>query len=105
MQHHFLHHLRSQFSQGGDRPVLLHGGRSYSYRELEAQACRWAARLQARGVAPGDRVALYTPNKLPFLAAHLGTLFAGAVSLPLNPRFTRDEMRYFLADSGARVVL
>jgi malonyl-CoA/methylmalonyl-CoA synthetase len=36
--------------------------------------------------------------------AHLGTLYAGAVSLPLNPRFTPEELHYFLDDSGARVV-
>ena len=57
--------------------------------------------FQALGVAAGDRVALLTVEKRPFLAAHLGALYAGAVALPLNPRFTRDELRYFLADSGA----
>ncbi len=46
-----------------------------------------------------------TSEKLPFLAAHLGTLYTGAISLPLNPRFTADELRYFLQDSGARVVV
>jgi malonyl-CoA/methylmalonyl-CoA synthetase len=56
-------------------------------------------------VQPGDRVALCTPNKLPFLVAHLGTVFAGAVSLPLNPRFPREDMRFFLNDSGARVAV
>ena len=54
---------------------------------------------------PGDRVALVTGEKLPFLAAHLGAIYAGGVSLPLNPRFTRDELRYFLADSEARVAV
>ena len=53
----------------------------------------------------GDRVVLATAEKLPFLAAHLGVLYAGGVSLPLNPRFTREEMRYFLADSGARAAV
>src|SRR5204863_7470957 len=105
MRHHFLHDLHSQFAQRGNRAALLYRGRSYSYGELEAQARGWASWLQARGVQPGDRVALATPNKFPFLIAHLGTLFAGAVSLPLNPRFTREEMRFFLADSGARVAV
>ena len=50
-------------------------------------------------------MAIATAEKLPFLAAHLGSLYAGAVSLPLNPRFTRDELRYFLQDSGAKVVV
>ncbi len=62
-------------------------------------------RLRELGVEREDRVAIATPKKLPFLAAHLGTLEAGAVSLPLNPRLTRDELRYYLRDSGARVVV
>jgi len=42
-------------------------------------------------------------SKLKFLFAYLSTLFAGAVSLPVNPRFTKEELRYFLADSEACV--
>src|SRR5207249_8879718 len=57
------------------------------------------------GVDPGDRVTLCTADKLALLVAHLGTLYAGAVSLPLNPRFTAEELRYFLADSGTCVVV
>ena len=56
--------------------------------------------LQGQGVAPGDRVLLATAEKLPFLVAHLGALYAGAVSLPVNPRFPREELHYVLADSG-----
>ncbi len=50
-------------------------------------------------------MALYTGNKIPFLFAQLGVLYAGACPLPLNPRFTREEMRYFLSDSEARMVI
>ena len=64
-----------------------------------------AAWLQGLGVEQGDRVALVTGEKLPFLVAHLGAIYAGGVSLPLNPRFTRDELRFFLADSEARVAV
>ena len=78
---------------------------SCTYGELDARARRCAARMRELGVEPGDRVAIVTAEKLPFLAAHLGALYAAAVSLPLNPRFTADELRYFLQDSGARVVV
>jgi malonyl-CoA/methylmalonyl-CoA synthetase len=49
----------------------------------------------------GSRVVLFTPAKVPFLLAHLGVLSGGGISLPLNPRFTREELRHFLIDSGA----
>jgi malonyl-CoA/methylmalonyl-CoA synthetase len=61
--------------------------------------------MRRLGLEPGDRVAIVTPDKLPFLAAHLGALYASAVSLPLNPRSTADELKYFLQDSGTRVVV
>jgi malonyl-CoA/methylmalonyl-CoA synthetase len=105
MSEHFLHRLRATFSAQPASPALVFGDRSFSYSELEGQAEKSAALLQEMGVRPGDRVALYTASKLPFLMAHLGTLFAGAVSVPLNPRFTREEMRYFLTDSGARLAV
>jgi malonyl-CoA/methylmalonyl-CoA synthetase len=102
---HFLHDLRATFVRRVGQPALVHRRRLYSYSELEAHVIRFAAWLQAQGVAPGDRVALFTPEKLPFLVVHLATIYAGAVSVPLNPRFTRDEMRYFLTDSGARLAV
>ncbi|MCI0681469.1 MAG: AMP-binding protein [Gemmataceae bacterium] len=76
-----------------------------SYSELDALARRGAALLQSLGVEPGDRVVVCTANKLAFLIGHLATLYAGGISLPLNPRFTREELRFFLGDSGARVAL
>src|SRR5262249_10133756 len=75
------------------------------YRELDTLARNGAAYLQNLGVATGDRIVLLTANKLSFLATHLATLYAGAVSLPLNPRFTREELRFFLSDSGARIAV
>jgi malonyl-CoA/methylmalonyl-CoA synthetase len=102
---HFLSELRTVFESQAARPALAYGGRVFSYGELDAESRQWAGRLQQRGVEPSDRVALYTAEKLPFLFTHLGVLYAGAVPLPLNPRFTREEMRYFLTDSDARMVI
>ena len=61
---------------------------------MASAPCRGASRLQELGVAAGDRVAVVTAEKRAFLAAHLAALYAGAVALPLNPRFTRDEYSY-----------
>lgn len=56
-----------------------------SYARLLAAARRVAAGLIARGVAPGDRVALMLPTGLDFFAAFHGALHAGAVPVPLYP--------------------
>src|SRR5262245_1994851 len=103
MPGHLLHDLRATFARHAARPALSYAGRTWTYAELDAAVRSCAAWLQSLGIAAGDRVALFTPNKLPFLISHLGVMFAGGVPLPLNPRFTREEMRYFLSDSGARL--
>jgi malonyl-CoA/methylmalonyl-CoA synthetase len=102
---HFLDDVRVTFAARADRPAIVYQERILTYGELESRARRCAARMRMLGLEPGDRVAIVTTDKMPFLAAHLGALFASAVSLPLNPRSTGDELRYLLQDSGARVVV
>ncbi|HZN34084.1 MAG TPA: class I adenylate-forming enzyme family protein [Pirellulaceae bacterium] len=105
MLRHFLHDLRTTFQRQARRPALVHRNRTWTYAELDSTARACAAYLQSIGVAAGDRVALYTDQKLPLLVANLGVWLAGGVPLPLNPRFTREEMRYYLSDSGAIAVI
>jgi malonyl-CoA/methylmalonyl-CoA synthetase len=102
---HFLDELRATFAARAGRPAILYQDASCTYGDLDAKARRCAAFLRHLGVEPGDRVAIVTSKKLPFLAAHLGALYAGAISLPLNPRFTAWELQYLLQDSGARVAV
>ena len=105
MTRHFGQELSQTFRTHPQRNALLYRDETISYARLEELTLRCAAWLQASGVQPGNRVVLFTANKLPFLIAQLGAMFAGGVPLPLNPRFTREEMRYYLTDSGARVVI
>jgi malonyl-CoA/methylmalonyl-CoA synthetase len=102
---HFLEELLATVTARSGAPALLYKGECLTYGELDTRARNAAGTLRRQGVEPGDRVAIITPEKLPFLAAHLGVLQTGAISLPLNPRFTREELRYFLEDSAARVAV
>ncbi|MBI2803380.1 MAG: AMP-binding protein [Planctomycetes bacterium] len=101
----FLQMLHETFERHSARRAVVHQEGTFTYGELLTRASAGAARLRSLGVNKGDRVVLCTSNKRAFLMAHLATLFAGAVTLPLNPRFTREELRFFLADSGARVAI
>ena len=105
MSGHFLNDLRRSFSQHAERAALIYEDRVWTYAELEEAVRRCAGWLQSLGLSAGDRVVLFTSNKPPFLIGQLGAMFAGGVPLPLNPRFTREEMRYFLSDSQASVVI
>src|SRR4051812_17194274 len=73
-----------------------------SYGELWERAKRVAGGLRARGVEPGDRVALRLPNGIPWVVAFFGAQIAGAVVVPVNLRFKDAEIEYVLDDSGSR---
>jgi len=102
---HFLNELRTSFETRSKHAALVYRGQTIAYGELDALARRCGAHLQELGVATGDRVVIFTAQKLPFLVAQLGAMYAGGAPLPLNPRYTREEMRYFLNDSQPRVVV
>jgi fatty-acyl-CoA synthase len=55
------------------------------WSEIRSRARRTAAGLERLGVTPGDRVAILLPTSLGFMDAFFGTLFAGAVPVPLYP--------------------
>lgn len=101
----FLQAVQTTFANHAGRSALRDGAGSVSHGALDGLARAGAAVLQGLGVGKGDRVVLCTGDKRAFVHAHLATLYAGAISLPLNPRFTREELRFFLKDSGARVAL
>lgn len=86
--------LQSRASVAGDREFVSFQGRSWSYSEVAAVVSRTAAVLRARGVRPGDRVGVMSPNH----PASVFTLFAlarlGAIMVPVNPDYGVDEARY-----------
>ncbi len=100
----FAELLLHQFDKNADKPAIIYHGEILTFGQLESKARSIGAFLQNKGLERGDRVILYTPEKLPFLIIHLGIILSGGVSLPLNFSFTKNEMLYFINDSGAHFV-
>ncbi|MEO8813925.1 MAG: 3-((3aS,4S,7aS)-7a-methyl-1,5-dioxo-octahydro-1H-inden-4-yl)propanoate--CoA ligase FadD3 [Mycobacterium sp.] len=88
-----------------DHDALVSAGRRISYAELRAEVRRAAAALIALGVAPGDRVAIWSPNTWHWVVACLATHYAGGVLVPLNTRYTASEATDILARSETRVLI
>ncbi|MYD08621.1 MAG: AMP-binding protein [Chloroflexi bacterium] len=80
-------------------------GQPVAYGQLEVAVNRTANYLLSLGIQPGDRIAVQLPKCLPFIYFHLATLQIGAIFLPLNPAYPTAELRYFLADSAARLLI
>ena len=82
--------------------VLEVGGPALTYGELWERAGRVAGGLRAAGVARGDRVAIRLGNGIDWVLAFFGTQMLGAVVVPVNTRFTEEEVAYVVGDSGAK---
>jgi HIP---CoA ligase len=81
-----------------------HGEVQLSYPELAALCARVGRALAAWGIAPGDRVAIWAPNRYEWIVAAVGAQAAGAVLVPVNTRFKAAEVQFLLARSRARVL-
>jgi long-chain acyl-CoA synthetase len=99
--------LRATVERDGSREALVEtgGGPRLTYDELWNRASRVAGGLRAAGVAPGDRVAIRLGNGVDWVVAFFGTMFAGAIVVPVNTRFAEEEVAYVVSDSGAAVVI
>src|SRR5438045_3022098 len=75
-----------------------------TFAEFEHDMVASVRAVQALGVHPGDRVAIWAPNCARWVVAALGVLGAGAVLVPVNTRFKGDAA-YILRKSGARALL
>ena len=80
-------------------------GTVLSYGELRDRVARTAAVWRARGVKPGDRVAIKLPDGCDWVTALLGAMWAGAVAVPVNPRVPSPEWHYILDEAGFSVIL
>jgi fatty-acyl-CoA synthase len=84
-----------------DRPYLLAGGRSFSYRDVQEWSGRLAGGLIASGVQPGEHVAMVLANYPEFVALRYAIARAGAVAVPVNFRLRAEELRYVLGQSDS----
>jgi acyl-CoA synthetase (AMP-forming)/AMP-acid ligase II len=98
--------LRSTVALYPDRDAVAEtgGGARLTYRELWDRAAGVAGGLRAAGVGRGDRVAIRLGNGTDWVLAFFGTVFAGAVVVPVNTRLAEDEVAYVVTDSGAGYV-
>ncbi len=62
--------------------------------EFDKKANRFANLLLSRGIKKGDKVAILLMNCLEWLPIYFGILKAGALAVPMNFRYTAEEIRY-----------
>ncbi len=70
--------------------------REMTWRVFDEKANRFANLLLKRGIRKGDKVAILLMNCLEWLPIYFGILKSGAIAVPLNFRYTADEIKYCL---------
>ncbi len=98
-------YLEESFQKYADNPAYECMGKSLTWAEIDKKSTAFAAYLHMRGLKPGDRMALMTPNVLQFPIAAYGALKAGVILVNTNPLYTETEMEHQFSDSGAKAIV
>jgi fatty-acyl-CoA synthase len=89
----------------GERPFVITDERTISYAETAQWSRRLADGLAALGVRPGDRVGMLMANYLEFIPLKFAISRTGAVAIPFNYLYRRDELGYVLAQSECNALI
>jgi long-chain acyl-CoA synthetase len=95
-------------SHAGETAVVSHrGNRRYAttYGELAGIAGRFAAELERRGVAPGERVALWGENSAEWIGVFFGCLLRGVIAVPLDAAGSSEFAGRVVKDVAPRLVV
>ncbi|WP_276619307.1 class I adenylate-forming enzyme family protein [Syntrophomonas wolfei] len=79
--------------------------RDMTWRVFDEKANRLANLLLKRGIKKGDKVAILLMNCLEWLPIYFGILKTGAIAVPLNFRYTAEEIKYCLELSETRALI
>lgn len=88
-----------------DKTAVIHGDRTYSYREFGERSRRLASALVKRGVGIGDTVSVMAPNCPTLLEAHYGVPMAGAVLNAINTRLDANTVAFILEHAESKVLI
>ena len=79
--------------------------RELSWRDFDRRANRFANLLLSRGLKRGTKVAVLLMNCLEWLPIYFGILKAGCIAVPMNFRYSSDEIRYCLELADVEVLV
>jgi len=88
-----------------DRVAIVDQTRSCTFRQLHQRIARFGNAMHGLGLARGDRVALLLPDGREYLEADYGSMAAGFVRVPMDPRLTRRELAALLQRAGVRALV
>ena len=85
--------------------VVAHQGRRYSYRQLQQASRQLGSALLKLGLAPGDRVGIWSHNNAEWVLMQLATAMTGLVLVNINPAYRTAEVEYALNKVGCQALV
>ncbi|WP_296662745.1 AMP-binding protein [Paraburkholderia sp.] len=85
--------------------VFREQGIDWNWREFAAEVDVVAAGFLALGVGPGDRVGIWSPNRVEWLLTQFATARIGAVLVNINPAYRLAELEYALNKVGCKAIV
>jgi fatty-acyl-CoA synthase len=89
------------------RPALVDvpAGLRYTYAELRDEVDALAFGLLSLGIAKGDRVGIWSPNRAEWTVTQYATAKVGAILVNINPAYRTSELEFVLNQSGCRLLV
>ncbi len=99
--------LRETAERVPDRPAVVfrEQGIRWSWREFDREVDVLAAGLATLGIVRGDRVGVWSPNRVEWLMTQFATARIGAVLVNVNPAYRLSELEYALNKSGCKAII
>jgi fatty-acyl-CoA synthase len=99
--------LAETVSHFGDRPAVVfrEQGVRWTWSQFAQQVDRCAAGLMALGLQRGDRLGIWSPNRVEWLVTQFATARLGVILVNINPAYRLHELHYALNASGCRAIV
>ncbi len=97
--------LEASARRFGEKTAIVMDDEKVSFARLNEDANRIASALVRLGVKQGDRVATIQGSNPAFAAAFFGIMKAGAVAVPLDPRYVSNELVSLFSDCTPSVLI
>jgi fatty-acyl-CoA synthase len=99
--------LDAAAARWGDEIALISPPQSirWTFRELAQRADAFAAGLIARGLEPGDRIGIWSPNCAEWTLTQFAAARAGLILVTINPAYRRSEVAFTLNKVGVKALV
>jgi len=95
----------STVKKHSDRTAVVEGDRRSTYRDLDLIVRDLSSFLTSQGIEKGDRVAVFLPNSVEFVASFFSIASLGAISVPINNAYKEEEVKFYISHSSAKLLL